>query len=119
MEIRWIKSLSNAFTTANQRGLKRPLLYGEDADGDKAKLVFTWQAPYDFDYDHGKRFEPGGLTQRAAPPNTVYAAITTPNTCPEYPSVDYWLDRWCWLDASPTLAGAPIDWENRYEERIS
>lgn len=101
------------------QGLKRPLLYGDDENGDKAKLIFTWPAKYDWDYDQGKRFESDGLTRRDAPPNTVFGVIATPNASPEFPNVDYWLDSWCWIDASPTLPGAPIDWETRYDSKLS
>jgi hypothetical protein len=101
------------------QGLNRPLMYEEDENGDEAKLIFTWSAKRDWDYENGKRFDANGLTERPAPKNTVFSVIATPELRKEkFPSVAFWVDRWTWLDASPTLTGAPIDWETRYTKRL-
>jgi len=100
------------------RGLKRPLLYEDDKDGDIQKLVFTWAPPWDYDWELDKRFDPNGMTKRKPPAGLVYAVSTTPNNKPAFPSVKFWIDRWYWIDEDPTDAGHPIDWKNRYEAKL-
>jgi hypothetical protein len=98
------------------QGLKRPLLYGEDEKGDEQKLVFTWKAQYDWDWEFNRRFEDGavGMTRRTPPDGLVFAVSATPNLKPLYPSVNFWIDRWYWIDEGKK--GYPVDHETRYQK---
>lgn len=100
-------------------GLNRPLCYGENQDGANSKLIYTWKAQTDYDWEYGKRFDLDGLTPRPAPHGRVYAVITTPNQQKElFPEVDYWIDRWYWLHEDSNLGGAPIGYQTRYQSKL-
>lgn len=103
------------------RGLKRPLQYGEDLNGDASKLIYSWKPDYDYDWPHAIRFEGGhGITERSAPPGQIFVVIATPNEMkPTYPAVDYWIEsNWTWVEESKDLAFAPIECKERYDERL-
>jgi hypothetical protein len=101
------------------RGLNRPLCEGENMHGDKTKLIYAWKPIYDYDWDEPQRFHPDEIKQRPAPGGKVFVVTGTPNQeKSKYPSIDCWLNRWNWVDESPKLSGAPIDYDTRYLEQL-
>ena len=101
------------------RGLKRPLLCDDDSEADKKKLVYTWKAEFDYDWDYKKRFHLDDLTRRAAPHGRVFAVFVTPNgEKSRFPNIDYWLNRWTWIHEATDLGGAPINYSDRYDEKL-
>lgn len=101
------------------RGLKRPLCDGEDMNADRLKLVLSWRPAFDYWWSDTNRFDDSKLEMREAPDGKVFAVIVTPNGMKDkFPSVDYWIERGFWVRRSNTLLKAPIDWENRYVEKL-
>lgn len=101
------------------KGLKRPLQYRENARADADKLIFSWPAKIDYDWDYGKRFDANGLTCRAALPGRVYVVIASPNTNKQlFTSIDYWINRWSWVHEEPGTPGAPLHWQRRYDTKL-
>jgi hypothetical protein len=101
------------------QGLKRPLCYGDDLNGDTEKLVYSWKPAFDYDWKEIRRFDSSEIERRIPPLNTVFFVIVTPNKSPQtYPSVKYWLEHWSWVGEAPDLASAPIDWNERYNSKL-
>lgn len=64
------------------------------------------------------KFEPI-LRYVAAPANRVFVVYISPNEMlSQFPDVYGWAEHWAWVAADPSLKGAPIDWETRYDEKI-
>lgn len=101
------------------RGLKRPLCDGKDMDAADSKLAFSWKPEWDYWWNNADRFESRELQFREAPDGRVFVVIVSPNNKKsDFPSVDYWIERWSWVRQSVTLAKAPVDWENRYDKKL-
>lgn len=103
------------------RGLRRPLWYGDDSDGERSKLVYSWKPTKDYDWQHARRFDgAAGVIERPAPADQVFVVITTPNQLrAEFPDVDYWIENtWTWAEEDKELAFAPTGWSNRYDEKV-
>ncbi len=101
------------------QGLKRPLCDGDDMNGDKSKLAFTWRPIFDYWWNEADKFDSDKLEFRDAPDGKVFVVNISPNKAKDkYPSVDYWIERWYWVRRSNTLLKGPTDWENRYEKRL-
>jgi len=101
------------------QGLKRPLCDGDNMDGDKTKLAFSWRPEWDYWWNEAYRFDCRRLEFREAPDGKVFVVNVSPNVVKSlYPSVDYWIERWYWVRRSNTLLKAPTDWESRYESKL-
>lgn len=102
------------------RGLNRPLCEGDNMEADKTKLIYAWKPIYDYDWDEPQRFYPDEIKQRPAPGGKVFVVTATPNPekATKFPSIHCWLNRWNWVDESPKLSGAPIDYDTRYLEQL-
>lgn len=99
------------------RGLKRPMLVGDDHEADEKKVVLTWAAKNDA-YLEGDafnaytRFEPAPLAR-------VFGVIVTVNEMvTDFPDVYAWAEHWSWLQSSDSLAGAPKEWQDAYTEKL-
>jgi hypothetical protein len=101
------------------KGLKRPLQYEGNAKADAEKLIFSWSAKYDYDWEYNMRFDASGMTRRPAPHGRVYVVIASPNLNKEvFTSIDYWINKWSWVHADPGTPGAPVQWPRRYDSKI-
>lgn len=96
------------------QGLRRPMSVNGDGAADQRKYVFTWSAHRD-----AQMSREGELTYHAAPLNSVFFVIVSPNGNQiRHPEIFGWAERWGWLDAHSALRGAPIDYDSRYDVRI-
>jgi len=112
-----IVSLGLVTAKCRFRGLKRPLLQGDNLDGDKDKEVHTWRHLCDYDWSHQDRFDKDKIIETEAPKDCIFFTIITPNKkIAIYPRVNYWIEHWGWYPESRTLPGAPDAWEDRYDE---
>jgi hypothetical protein len=99
-------------------GLKRPLCVGDDMNADKFKLAFCWKPIHDCWWTQGNRFD-GIIEIRAAPEHKVFVVNVSPNRVKvNYPTPDYWIDRWYWVKESDTLSGAPVNCNERYVKQL-
>ena len=95
----------------------------DDMSADQQKLAFIWTPRHD-----AKMSADGMSVERvAAPPNSAFFVHVSPNDhLNAYPEIFGWAEHWGWVDLSPspstgpspTLIGAPIDWETRYDSRL-
>lgn len=104
-------------------GLRRPMCVENNMSADETKLTFVWTPRHD-----AKMSADGMAFERvAAPPQSVFFVHVSPNTqLTEFPEIFGWAEHWGWVDLSPSpspalspsLSGAPIDWETRYDRRL-
>jgi hypothetical protein len=102
------------------RGLKRPLMHGDDKEADKSVLVYSWRSDTDFVWV-GSRFD-GKPIEKVPPPNRVFVVLVReekpPNHYPKVGNVIGSIERWNWVKEDPLLPHAPVDWQERYGERL-
>jgi hypothetical protein len=102
------------------RGLKRPLMDGDDEDADKNVLVFSWRPDADFVWE-GSRFD-GHVSERIPPLGRVFVVLVRPESqLISYPGVGTVfgsIEKWNWVKEDPSLAGAPVDWNQRYDKKL-
>lgn len=100
------------------QGANRPLCYGENLEGDKDKLFYCWSPMFDYKWERKDRFDESKIISVGAPEKKIFVVIATPNQLKEkFPSVDYWIERWCWVEESID-PGHPIDWRSRYTTKV-
>jgi hypothetical protein len=99
------------------KGLKRDMYVREDKDAAAKKLVATWAAPRDAELvgeEHNSY-----LSYVDAPAGRVFAVYISPNEMlTDFPDIHGWAEHWAWIAADPSVAGAPIDWNSRYDSRV-
>ncbi len=99
------------------RGVKRPLMVGDDKKADGDKLIATWEQTRDVVLEGGP--QSARLVYHAAPKSRVFVVLISRNKMlEEFPQIYGWAEHWTWVAADPDEPGAPIDWQTRYEERL-
>lgn len=100
-------------------GIKRPLMHGDDKNVDKTVLVYSWCPEVDFEWE-GSRFD-GSAVRRVPPPGRAFVVLVRPEPAPkDYPEVATIfgsIEKWNWVKEDPNLAGAPVDWAERYDRK--
>lgn len=101
------------------QGLRRRLYNDSQQDGDKEKLVYTWRPKLDYEWER-EEGKPGHCVTRDARPRLVFAVIASPNPRErkEFNEVDCFIEAWNWLDEDSVLPEAPVEWVDRYDQRI-
>jgi hypothetical protein len=102
------------------RGLKRPLMHGDDKEADKSVIVYSWRAEVDYVWS-GSRFN-GNPVPKIPPPNRVFVVLVREEQQPkEYAGVGQIfgsIEKWNWVKEDPVLLHAPIDWQERYGKKL-
>ena len=98
-------------------GLKREMQVDGDGEADKKKLAATWAQPRDAVLA-GNEFSPT-IEYLAAPEKAVFAVYISCNRMlQEYPDIYGWAEHWTWIHADPKVAGAPVEWDSRYDRKL-
>lgn len=97
------------------RGLKRPLMFGEDMEADRNVLVYSWRPSIDFVWV-GTR-QDGSPERRPAPEGRVFVVLVREENS-NGNEISGSIEHWNWVREDPVLSHAPVDWEQRYEERL-
>jgi hypothetical protein len=87
------------------RGLKRPLLLGDDAKADQSVVVYTWRSRVDY---------PDTLTALVGRVFVVLVREEEPNDHEITGAVEHWN----WVREDRALPHAPVDWESRYDKKL-
>ena len=98
------------------RGVKRGLYYAGDMGADRKVIVYTWRPPWDFVWV-GSRFK-GYLDRKYPPPKKVFAVLVQQEKQPNPDDVYGSIEHWNWVREAPDLQGAPVDWADRYDEKL-
>ncbi|MFZ3212372.1 MAG: hypothetical protein WA188_12740 [Terriglobales bacterium] len=102
------------------KGLKRPLMHGDDKEADKSVLVYSWRPEFDCVWT-GSQFD-GNAIRKTPPPNRVFVVLVReekqPNAYEGVGSVLGSIEKWNWIKEDPALPHAPIDWQERYGTRL-
>lgn len=99
------------------QGLKREMFVGDNTTAAKDKLALSWDAQRDAEaigsaHDLKLRF-------CDAPPNRVFVVYVSPNRMlQEFPDLFGWAEHWTWVGADPSLSGAPVEWDTRYDRKV-
>jgi hypothetical protein len=98
------------------RGLKRPLMLGEDIHADEGVLVYTWRSLDDYEWAGTPQY---GRPQpmRPTPVGIVFAVLAREQTMDECGVVGT-VEHWNWVREDPNLPHAPIDWQERYGSKL-
>jgi len=94
------------------KGLKRPLMLGDDMQADQGVVVYSWRPQFDFFWS-GSRFE-GEPIRKTPPPGRVFVVLTREEAQPNEFSVFGSIERWNWIKEDPNLPHAPVEWSERY-----
>lgn len=99
------------------RGLERPLYCDENMEGDKNKLIYSRKPSFDYEWIGGKSGKP---IERVAPAGKVFTVIVSPNMRhkDKFSSIYGWIERWNWIEEDTGLSEAPMNWVDRYKEKI-
>lgn len=99
------------------QGLNRYLYCDGVANGDDDKFVFSRKPAYDFFWEGGRT---GKEVKRLAPSGQAFVIVLSKNVkhFDKYPDVAGWIDHWNWVDEDQVLNEAPINWVDRYKNKI-
>lgn len=96
------------------RGLERPLMHDGNMQADQDMLIYTWAATLDWEWNWKTQTpEP-----RKPPKGKVFKVVVRPYAESDENEVMGVILHWAWDEEDPVLRGAPINWEERYAEKI-
>jgi len=102
------------------KGLKRPLMHGDDKEADRSVLVYSWRPEFDYVWT-GNPFE-GNPIRKTPPPHRVFVVLVReeqqPNDYQGVGSIFGSIEKWNWVKEDPALPHAPIDWQERYGTKL-
>lgn len=97
------------------RGLNRPLMHGQDTKADEHVVIYSWCPATDYVWVGG-RF---GGKPVAKPPASKRVFVVLVREEPENEMKVFGsIERWNWVTEDPRLRGAPLDWQERYREKL-
>lgn len=98
------------------QGLNRNLYCDNGFEGDKDKYVFSRKPAYDYYWSEELKRE----EKTTAPANQVFVVLVSANKNhnDKYPEIAGWIEHWNWVDEDTVLPEAPIDWVDRYKEKL-
>jgi len=105
-----LKSAEHTF-----RGLRRPLMLADDTHADQNVLIYSWCPQYDYEWI-GSQFE-GQPTRMEPLPGRVFVVLVREEP-PNTENVIGSIERWNWVEEDTDLPGAPLEWSERYEEKL-
>jgi hypothetical protein len=102
------------------RGLKRPLMRGDDMHGDANIVAYSWKPQCDFVWT-GSQFQ-GDPIERIPPPSEVFVVLvhvlSNPEEYPDRRAIAGTIEHWSWIAQDATSLGAPAGWTERYEQHL-
>ncbi len=98
-------------------GLERPLYCNDSSNGDKEKFVYTRKPTYDYEWSGGRQGKP---IRKKAPKGHIFAVFISPNLDQDglYPEIQGWIEHWAWIEEDQGLSEAPINWVDRFNNKI-
>jgi len=98
------------------KGLKRPLMYGNDMEADQNVLIYSWRAKADYVWI-GSRFD-GKPVVKTPPPRRVFVVLVREEKEANEFQVFGSIEHWSWVEEDRELPQAPVDCKNRYGAKL-
>ena len=99
------------------QGLKRGMYVRNDTQADAKKLAVSWDANEDAQWVGGPH--DGTIEFCPSPDGSVFVVYISPNQMiQQFPDIYGWAEHWTWVAGDPSVPGAPIESETRYETRL-
>jgi len=98
-------------------GLERPLCSDNCMEGDKLKHIHSRKPKRDYEWQKGSACK---VKEFDAPKDKVFVVIMSKNVKhnARFPMVYGWIERWSWVKKDKSLKEAPVNWADRYKEKI-
>jgi len=98
------------------RGLKRPLMLGNDVDADRSVLIYTWRSLNDYEWAGSPQY---GRPQpmHPAPAGKTFVVLVR-QEAPDSYGIAGTIEHWNWVRQDPHLPDAPVKWRDRYESML-
>ncbi len=98
------------------KGLKRPLMHGEDMGADKSVIIYSWRSEVDYVWT-GSRFD-GNPVRKIPPPSRVFVVLVREEQQPNDYGVFGSIEKWNWIKEDPRELNAPLEWLDRYGQKL-
>ena len=98
------------------RGLKRPLMLGENTNADENVFVYSWRSSLDSEWTGSKNS--GRAVVIPDPPVGRVFVVLVREELPNNHGIGGSIERWNWVREDPILPHAPVDWQDRYREKV-
>lgn len=96
------------------RGLERPMAVADDMHADRDVFVYSWKPEVDYEWE-GAPFD-GVPVRRTPKERTVFVVLMCLQKGQS--GVLGVIAKWNWVREDQNLAEAPVNWEQRYEQKI-
>lgn len=98
-------------------GLERPLCSDDCMEGDKQKHIHSRKPKRDYEWKKGSTND---VEEFDAPKDKVFVVIMSKNVkhTAKFPMVYGWIERWNWVTEDKSLKEAPVNWADRYNQKI-
>ena len=91
-------------------------MHGEDMDADKSVIVYSWRSEIDYLWS-GNRFS-GNPVRKTPPPKQVFVVLVREEKQPNDYNVFGSIEKWNWIKEDPEELHAPVEWSDRYAEKL-
>jgi len=100
------------------KGLRRPLCdTNNNLEADENKFAFTSIQDWDYSLKTGVTYDDSFIERIPAPEGQIFVVIVNPNNSAKHSKIDFWIDRWYWIDSS-SKPDLPINHSERYDQQI-
>lgn len=97
------------------RGVKRPLMHGDDMNGDQDVLIYSWRPRYEYLWI-GSQFN-GSAAEVTPPGGRVFVVLVRQFKAQDTHGVLGTIEHWSWVEEG-TLPGTPVDCDERYASKL-
>ncbi|SRR6266852_5181504 len=102
------------------KGLNRPLMQADDMHADDLMIAYSWRPQFDYGWSHSRLH--GNPMPRIPPKGIVFVVLVQelkqPENYPGHGVIVGTVEHWSWISEDPTLPHAPIEWQERYGQRL-
>jgi hypothetical protein len=96
-------------------GLKRSLMYNGDMQADRNVIVYSWRSTNDYRWRGNVQ---NGHSERVDPPRDQVFVVLVREEPENEHGVLGSIEHWNWVQEDPVLAHAPVDWNQRYGQKL-
>ena len=90
-------------------------MLANDSQADKNVLIYSLRPQVDYEWN-GNQFD-GYPEEKEPPPGRVFVVIVSEQSIDEH-GISGSIGRWNWVKEQSDFWGAPLDWNQRYVEKL-